>query len=290
MLPARPSYRALRPYRGEPCSGVPAVVLSRPQYRVHPTARVHPDAVVSPDSVIGPCAVVEAGVVLEDECRIMPRAQVGAKSTLTSACIGYGATVGRGSLIVFSNIGGAAGSLRPARVGPGAQVYNSSVGAGVVAGDRLYLVSARLDRGVRLGEGVRLESGALVAGGSRIGDRVYVGPGSVVRERVSVGADTRLVASVRVESRAQLAERVEVSSAVARLLVPVPSSSTVCAFRRGSGSILVCASLVSIRRASFLRACTALLRSVLDLPKNTPRSASSGGRENGAHDFGLFVT
>jgi len=72
--------------------------------------------------------------------------------------------------------------------------------------------TARLGRGVRLGDGLSIGAYAVIDEGAELGDRVHVGPHCVVGRGVVVGDDSRLVSHVTLYPGAVLGRRVWVQS------------------------------------------------------------------------------
>jgi UDP-3-O-[3-hydroxymyristoyl] glucosamine N-acyltransferase len=72
--------------------------------------------------------------------------------------------------------------------------------------------TARLGRGVVLGEGVRVGPYAVIEDGAILGDRVHVGTHCLVGRGVRVGDDSRLVAHVTLHPGAELGRRVFVQA------------------------------------------------------------------------------
>ena len=212
---------------GGPSSDVPADIARRPDHLVHPTATVHPSVELNPNTIVGPGAVIGEGVVLEGACEVRAGAHVQANSHISSSMIGHGATVGHGSTIADSTIAGAVGGADPVQLGRRANIQDSSIGAGVVAGQDLDAVSVSLSSRVVIGEHVRLAADVTIKTGAHIGDEtclnegvrvergaelgkhVVAGAGGTIRENARVGEGTTIGHASSIGTKARVGEWTE---------------------------------------------------------------------------------
>lgn len=158
---------------------------------LHPNADVHERAVISSygvtvgkHSVIGPNCVLNAGVVVEEDCRVQ------ANCALGGAAFNLG-VVG-GCRRVLPSIGGV-------RIKKGSYLAaNVCIDAAMFSGETLIGDETAIDHhayiahDVQLGKRVTVCGHAAVMGRVIIGDEAYVGPGAVIVNGAEIGTGAKI--------------------------------------------------------------------------------------------------